>query len=439
MMNTLRHDKNQSSSCIVCQKPVRFICPCLRRHFCSLQCQNHDWNEGEHYANCDYEDSTQIADSHGPIGNRFKSSCNPITDQRMLNNSCSNREMHSSLANGCVRNRVEAYKWPKGGTTKTCSCTTNAAPPGVNNVYGIYGQIVLHASRGMAGSREVREVPQNNSKNPSYEQCCVDYRYGERPRQGNSPRKMLSPSRPQADVRGENFANSLPPGYGKVVDRLPTGYESESHTLPDSLPPGYERNSGWGSSNNDQSQTPSECEMHYSDSVVQSAQSESHSPSGTQKPRACTWKGCKKTFLRSDHYNRHLNTHTGYKPYHCTWQGCGKSFSQASNLSRHIKTHTNERPYACAWEGCDKRFSEGSNLARHYRLHSGQRPYPCMWKGCNKAFADRSYRTAHEKTHSRSEVFMCTIQGCNRTYSTKSYLRRHIKSHSSELSSLPAQ
>ncbi|KAI0062907.1 hypothetical protein BV25DRAFT_1824957 [Artomyces pyxidatus] len=54
--------------------------------------------------------------------------------------------------------------------------------------------------------------------------------------------------------------------------------------------------------------------------------------------------------------------------YECTY--CGKGFTRPSSLKIHLHSHTGERPYACTFEGCDRTFSVQSNMRRHARTHT---------------------------------------------------------------------
>ncbi|KAI0396554.1 hypothetical protein F5Y17DRAFT_465077 [Xylariaceae sp. FL0594] len=62
-----------------------------------------------------------------------------------------------------------------------------------------------------------------------------------------------------------------------------------------------------------------------------------------QKPKTLPCKFCDKRFRRVEHVQRHERTHTKEKPFACVWDRCGKTFGRRDLLVRHEKlVHLNE-------------------------------------------------------------------------------------------------
>ncbi|KAM0525723.1 hypothetical protein ACHAPE_000434 [Trichoderma viride] len=62
-----------------------------------------------------------------------------------------------------------------------------------------------------------------------------------------------------------------------------------------------------------------------------------------QKPKTLPCKYCSKRFRRVEHVQRHERTHTKEKPFACGWDRCGKTFGRRDLLVRHEKlVHLNE-------------------------------------------------------------------------------------------------
>ncbi|PKS11540.1 hypothetical protein jhhlp_003305 [Lomentospora prolificans] len=61
------------------------------------------------------------------------------------------------------------------------------------------------------------------------------------------------------------------------------------------------------------------------------------------KPKTLPCKYCNKRFRRVEHVQRHERTHTKEKPFACAWDGCGKTFGRRDLLVRHEKlVHLND-------------------------------------------------------------------------------------------------
>lgn len=132
-----------------------------------------------------------------------------------------------------------------------------------------------------------------------------------------------------------------------------------------------------------------------------------------QRPYACDFPNCGKSFTRSSHLKRHSFSHTGEKPFKCTHAGCESAFATAHRLESHLKLHETPKPYICSWDGCDAAFSKHNQLKRHTCIHTGEKPYPCTIEGCNSSFAFPSALRKHIATVHESTL-LCFFH-CKRT------------------------
>ena len=134
------------------------------------------------------------------------------------------------------------------------------------------------------------------------------------------------------------------------------------------------------------------------------------------------------------HLKMHMNTHTGDRPHACAFEGCGKTFKQSSHLKVHEKMH--ERPPAAKKPPqqcgvCAKIVAGGpAHLQLHMNVHTGARPYKC--NQCSKAFAQPGSLTYHvRRHHSGEKPHRCDVDGCGAAFVSSGELAGHKESHHS--------
>ncbi|XP_064601408.1 LOW QUALITY PROTEIN: zinc finger and BTB domain-containing protein 24-like [Liolophura sinensis] len=140
-----------------------------------------------------------------------------------------------------------------------------------------------------------------------------------------------------------------------------------------------------------------------------------------EKPFACDFEGCTKSFRTNETMRRHKLAHLGIKPFEC--EICQKKFSSNVSLREHVSIHNNVRPYQC--DKCDKSFRHISTLSRHMSIHSSATPYKC--DHCGKQFAQMAYLRSHQRVHTGVKPFTC--DQCMKNFAYQSDLIRHKVIH----------
>lgn len=137
------------------------------------------------------------------------------------------------------------------------------------------------------------------------------------------------------------------------------------------------------------------------------------------RPFVC--KTCHKSFAVRWDLTSHQKVHAGLHRCHY----CPKSFAVPSKLERHERIHRNDRPFACTFEGCNKTFSDKRNLVGHEATHSNVREFTC--EVCNRKYKTKSQLNDHNRAHKDETPFQCHV--CSKSYKWKTNLIIHLKKH----------
>ncbi|GMH08097.1 hypothetical protein Nepgr_009937 [Nepenthes gracilis] len=126
----------------------------------------------------------------------------------------------------------------------------------------------------------------------------------------------------------------------------------------------------------------------------------------------------------------------GLKPNVC--QDCGASFNKPAYLRQHMQSHSLERPFVCPVDGCKTSYRRKDHLNRHLLVHQGKF-FKCPFENCNLKFSiqgnmKRHLKEIHDRKPHVSEIdgqkkFICQEMGCGKEFTFKSKLRKHEDSH----------
>ena len=131
---------------------------------------------------------------------------------------------------------------------------------------------------------------------------------------------------------------------------------------------------------------------------------------------------CGTTCGSQDALTRHISTHRASRVHRCDL--CEVTFHKGEHLRRHLVTkHSDERPFACTFPGCTKSFKRRDKLQDHHKLHSEVRPYVCHI--CGRAYRYRDGLRYHEKTHRRVSKFRCDT--CSQAFVRPGLLKEHMR------------
>ena len=103
----------------------------------------------------------------------------------------------------------------------------------------------------------------------------------------------------------------------------------------------------------------------------------------------------------------------------------GFRFTEKRSLQIHMRKHTGERPYACKFPGCGKTFTQSGILATHQLIHEDLKKEKCDL--CGKTFRQKFHLKLHKQRHEGTKKFFC--KQCQFSFLTKSDFQRHMKTH----------
>lgn len=148
-----------------------------------------------------------------------------------------------------------------------------------------------------------------------------------------------------------------------------------------------------------------------------------------RKTYCCSFPGCRLTFQRRDHFDRHEFTHNGLKKHTCTVSAdCARTYTNASHLKRHIRTAHTVRPVqsktiACAELTCSKKFTNASNAKRHYSQQHEQNRPEHLCRLCEMKFPRKAALRTHMFEHTGDYPYRC--RHCSLGFLNRRHCRRH--------------
>ena len=154
-----------------------------------------------------------------------------------------------------------------------------------------------------------------------------------------------------------------------------------------------------------------------------------------EKPFACDWTGCGKSFSlkRNMDYHVKLVHEKSTQKYPCSFAGCGKVCTSPVNLSYHMDIHS-DKTFKCSWKNCQQVCKTRFALIEHKNIHLGK--YKCDFEGCDHLAKSSSKLKTHQKSHSTYKCFKC--QDCGKLWKNKEALKSHVLDlHPEQLPDIP--
>ncbi|CAG8653622.1 11359_t:CDS:1 [Ambispora gerdemannii] len=160
--------------------------------------------------------------------------------------------------------------------------------------------------------------------------------------------------------------------------------------------------------------------QHVSLSTLFSNLRDSSDNNDVNRPYRCTI--CTRGFIRQEHLNRHMRTHTGERPFIC--KTCQKRFSRSDALTRHKKTHAQQ--FKRKDQQHIHHHSNGNNTATTTSSSLGNNNTPAY----TIIFTES---TTFINSITNSQPYACPLNnGCKKTFKYSGHLVRHISTCTSK-------
>ncbi|CAG8637678.1 3845_t:CDS:2, partial [Ambispora leptoticha] len=185
-------------------------------------------------------------------------------------------------------------------------------------------------------------------------------------------------------------------------------------------------------------------QQQYQFSTLFSSPRDSSDDDDANRPHKCSI--CTRGFVRQEHLNRHMRTHTGERPFIC--KTCQKRFSRSDELTRHEKTHAKpfkrkdqqhihhhhrkSRIPLVAFRNTNQYQSASSNTTTLNVNSNGNNTATTASSPLNNTFPYNNNIIFTESTTfinsiTNSQPYVCPLNnGCKKTFKCSGHLARHI-------------